>query len=557
MQTATTNYESNPPSALELLFYGSLPGNDRKPDIPSYAIPLAYFPGGPGSPDEAIVAPTSPVETFNKISVKRYSLTFQEGFDFYGISGQTTFYKPDYVSQYPSVSADVQADPFVLSKSKNSQDLLDFYIPSCPIHLVKTIEDSAQSWVPVIKNGLVFRDIIVTQAELDGSLSATGSQNPSEYSSGSWLREAGFSAGDKVRVFYTIPQDVLAEEYSSEGDISHDNLKTIVRVINGEAIHEENGEIVFDTDYITQVESISEISSVGERVIFEDQTVSGTVSTTDFSVTEWFGEAGRLKVIPPPPEGSALITNYKKERFYLEYRGFWDDSAGLWQGLDLNPSNGHTYNTGVDRSTRENLSSEELIYRTVSLYLLPVAALALDADGIPVYPLRYYSAYVEGGKDYRWSPIRHYVQSLARGSSSSTTTGRELASWGYAQFDLDYYVDDITQESANKGIPCNQDSALLIARIKIKPREKTNVEDARRFSGLPGSYDRKSFTGEDKDPRTVRWDTSPWEGLAAPLAGTVLVEVDQAIIDAQGIPTIEEAVNKHLPPGIVAIIRPK
>lgn len=557
MKVVSSSYENNPPASLEVIFYGALPFNDRKVSSTSYALPLSYYPGRNGTPDEVVIAPTIPSETVNKVGISEIKTTFLEGYEINGVSGQTTFYVPDYSGAFSSITDDFNGVTNYFYKAKTVENKIELYSPSSTIQIVSIVSDCTSTWYPKIKNGYVYRDVEVTQLELDYSDVAPTGQTASGYYSGSWLKEAGFVAGDKVRLFYTLPQSSIGLVYSDEGEKYVFNKNVVVRNKNTDALHEDHGEISLDSDFITQVEKIEELSSVRQNIIFSGQVITGSYQGLDFRVEEFSGEEGTLKIAPPPPAGSLLSVDYLKESFYVEYRGFYDDKSSLWQGLDLNPQEGHVYNSGLDRSSRVNKNSEELIYRTVSLYLLPVGGLKLTSGGEVSYPITYVSAYVEGGRDYSWCPLRHYIQPFSRGSSSTTTTGKETASWGYGQYDISFYAEEVNFTAADKGIPLNQESAILISRIKIRPKENIEIEDARRFSGLPGNYDRKTFTSDGLDPKISRWDTSPWEGLSSPLSSTVLVEIDQSIIDAQGIPYIEEVVKKHLPPGVVPVIRPK
>ncbi len=125
----------------------------------------------------------------------------------------------------------------------------------------------------------------------------------------------------------------------------------------------------------------------------------------------------------------------------------------------------------------------------------------------------------------------------------------------FVPVDIDTYAEEQEFSASERGIPLEQESAILIAQIRVLPKPKKEVEDARRFSGLLGVYDRKDYTGATEDPKVNRWDTSSWEGVSAPLAGTVLIEMSQENIEAFGLEHLENIARKHLPPGIIPIIK--
>ncbi len=538
MTTVTTTTPFYPPAALALAFLPALPAIDRKPDRTSFAIPLCFYPGAITSPGEAVYAPTSPAEVTNFSNISYQEFDFTSG----STLTSTSITIPDYrgevslttLTPYPS-----------LTKYQSDVDTIKWYLDNKPITLHSVVEDSSHSWNIKMKNGVVYRDTTVKQSELD---------NVAE--NGTWLSAAGFADGDRVRLIYTIPYDSLWVNYDENGTKSYSGTEQRIFITNSEGIHIGNGDIALSDVDIVGLTRLVEVSSQGTREIFTG-VVTGDYSSSGVTITNWNGKKGTFRISPAPADGAYLIVDYTKIESHITYRGFYDEVSNLWQGVDLNPQQGHVYNTGIDSPSRVNRDSEDLLYRPVNVYLLPTSAIKLDGEGEPVYPLRVYSAYVEGNKTGWWHSLRHYIPPAAQASSSGTISTRQIASWGYAQFDIDTYAEEQEFSASERGIPKELESAILIAQIRVLPKPQKKVEDARRFSGLLGIYDRKDLTGASEDPKSNRWDTSSWEGVSAPLAGTALIELSQSNIEAFGLEHLERVARKHLPPGIIPIIKAK
>jgi hypothetical protein len=535
MNTTDTDINLDAPASLALIFVGSLPSADRKPDEYSYAFPLAYFPGSSPFPEDSVQASTKPVEIFNFNNVTQYDISSSS-------TGDTNLIFVDYRSVYSNLYASTGNPVTGMLLPLQDDSTYTTFQPASAITLFRIADDATRRWFPIIKNGLVYRDTTLSSSDTT-----------------SWLWSIpGATGGTAFRLFYTLPYPAIWFNYDDAGEHTiTSEQKRVVRVKNAEGVHISNGDIVIDSTNIYSIERLVEISNQGERVLYSGASITGEYTSTTFSITFWDGVRGAFRILPAPAEGAQLIVDYTKESSYVEYRGYWNESQGVWHGLDLNPSPQRTYSDGITLSAGvpTEKPTEELVYRPVILYLLPTAAIKLDIDGNPELPIKYYSAYKEGGKDGRWHPLRHFVPEDPPGVSSSGLTSQNIASWGYAVLNVAKYAAETEFSAADRGIPNNQESALLVSRIRVKPKPVNQVEDARRFSGLPGNYDRKAFTGEGTDPTTNRWDTSPWEGVAVPITSSVLVEVSEEVMEREGAERIREVVEKHLPPGVVAVIK--
>lgn len=191
MTTVTTTTAFNPPSALALAFLPALPAIDRKMDKVSYAIPLCFYPGAISSPGETVYAPTTPAEVINFSNN-----TYQEfGFSSGSTLTTTSISTPDYRA-HTGFTAFV---PYItLNKYQSSSDTVKWFLNTKPITLHSVVEDSSQSWNIKVKNGVVYRDTVIKQSELDNFSSNK-----------TWLHTAGFVEGDRVRLIYNLPNDSL------------------------------------------------------------------------------------------------------------------------------------------------------------------------------------------------------------------------------------------------------------------------------------------------------------------------------------------------------------
>jgi hypothetical protein len=516
-----TNIKSVPAS-LEIVFNQSLPGYDKKEGQASLGFPVSYYEADTLSPSSNVLLPSISVESSNRVFTNSQSINYVAN---YGTSGTID----DILFTHQSVTGNVfvKFEPYTYTNT------------STEIKVVSIEEDSAEEWFPTLKNGVVYKDIIVTQQELDYSVGVTGSS--------SWLATAGFVAGDRVRVFYTLPQECFINQYSSQGKIFKVGDKLIEEKKYNPGIHLEKGEIILNENNLTEINKLEEISIVGQKTIFSNQSITDVTKGLTYEITQVNLLNGNLTVIPPPIDGALVSSDYKKDYTYFSYKGFKNEKTNRWIHLNMNPSKGHYYANGITDSL---VPSYQLINKSVVLYLLPSSAIKLDSNNNFQYPLKYVSAFNEGGKDYKWSPLRHFVKEDVTGTSSGSITPVQSTTWGYGIYDVSYYEEDITDNSLLKGIPLYQNSALLLGVFRVNISQDVQVEDARRFSGLAGSEDRK-----ENVVSTAFWDLSSWEGITAPLAGTVLVEVDETVLNSYGYAAIEAAVKKQLPPGINAIIR--
>lgn len=527
MAIITPTLTFTPPPALEVVYYGSLPGYDKKQNSLQLGFPISYYSKDPLSPEQNVYIPSSTVESANQDYISTSEFTFTSGYSTSGSVTNVIFSSPVSGAIY------VKDTPYNYTKT------------SIPIKISEIDSDGSHTWYPVITNGVVYKDIIVTQEELDYSVGVTGST--------SWLKTAGFVAGDILRCFYTISQESFKSVVSSQ-NISVSGNRVRSQVVSSEAVHSSDGLIHFSDTTIEEVSSLAEISSSGIQTIFSGASISAPFQGPAYQVTQVNFDSGELTLIPNPDPGALLSTSYIKTYTGYEYRGFYNEKSNIWQALDLNPTEGRLYNSGIDTGTRTPKSTTDLLNKSVYIYMLPTACIQLNSSGNFTYPIKYYSAYTDGAKPYTWYPIRHYVPESNTGTNSISTTFLQAASWGYAIYDQDFYASEVLDTSRDRGIPLFQNSALLLGVLRCHIPVSDVVEDSRRFSGLAGFYDRhKTASVASKS----YWDVETNDTLSTSVAGAVLVEVEQSVLDAFEMSYIEKTVEKHLSPGIKYVIRKK
>ena len=522
MQILTGTLANNPPASLEARFSPTAQG-----------MPLLYWDATLLGPQEATLCPTSPAETFDFTALRETPLAYASGYSTISPSTTAQVYDADYAARFSTEAAPVRL------KTPTIKGNLVLKNPTDAIHLLGVQADSSEAWCARVKQGHVWQDHIVSQAELYHAGAPASGESAVDFYSQSWLAAAGFLAGDKVRLFYTIPPGF------SEGAVMDYEDARCFEIKGALASHIGEGRIAAEHPYVRAINRLED-PDFGALIT---SPVSGNADVGTGLVRAWDTESGEFTLTPAPDDGTFLSANAVMESRGLVYRGFWDEGVGLWQGLDLNPAPGHFYNGGVDVSgSPVDLPSAQLLYRSVTFYLLPSAALKLNSDGTVAYPLQYYTAYIQGLKDQTWCPVRHYVPKEAKGAEQGGPTRNQTASWGYAVLDKDVYAEESGYSAADRGIPKELQSALLLGSVGVLASYRGEALEARRFSGL---------AGDQTDVQIPRWDLESWDGPNISVAGAALVEIDPSVIAEYGYDVIEQRTREAMPPGVVPIIQPR
>lgn len=182
-----------------------------------------------------------------------------------------------------------------------------------------------------------------------------------------------------------------------------------------------------------------------------------------------------------------IYVSYLASEEAVEYKGYYDDDAGIFWHLDLNPTAGHTYTSLQEvagQTVHKEVPSEQLLGKEIYLYLLPERSL-------------YYTSERENAHC-----LRH--------------------SFGEAQW---------------QSVKAAHPEALLLARIQV--RENTDIHqavvlDARRYGG--GLKEGVSMKRIEKQVgyTSAFWDIGSFDGLAYYKNGVTVVRVPASVLKANG-----------------------
>lgn len=222
--------------------------------------------------------------------------------------------------------------------------------------------------------------------------------------------------------------------------------------------------------------------------------------------------AGLIRLKSETTFKDELYVEYLYREDYVDYKGYYDEDAGRFVALDLNPSMGHIFtltreSDGV--ATYEDVETERLVNKEVFLYLLPSR---IEFSG--------------GVVIQEQEVLRHALSE---------------AEW----------------LRIKQGRP----EAMLLARVQVRENttvENTVVMDARRRGGGL----REDIKAKDIEKRggsvEAFWDVGAYDGVAYYEKGVVVIRVPASVLLANGGRLTEEEViekvKKNLAYGIYPMV---
>lgn len=462
-----------------------------------------------------------------------------------------------------TLSSAVTATTFILDSYDDStriksgeRDIVSIHVP---IEVKSVVEDETGAWYLQVTDGLVQQRVVLDVIELDQD-------------SSSWLKlaadDAGWEEGDELVAVYSL-QDVLfaMADYAVYQFSSSVNYTAKAGYKeNVECVILNNKEIKIPHDYVYRIYSLT-INGT-KTVTQSDFAHSNSRDPLIIESVDWANGIVRLKnALPLSSSVQATFTHRITE---YTYRGYYDEDAGVYQDLDLNPSYGHTYGRGT--------SGSSLLSSVVYIYLLPAAAYRLS-DANTSGQVRIFRA-VDYGVNHllRWESgpaiaVPKEDDSLAR--------GWDINVYGAALYDESMFSDRLPTDfpgvgdvsspvgtqllAGGTGTLKNYPSALVLAKIYTASAgniSSVKVVDTRtRGGGLGDDFvERKAkLVGEPAIEAEACWDVSGWDGTPVMLNGVVVFDMPKSLLVSEGggftEREIEAIVSKHITAGVLPIIR--
>lgn len=233
------------------------------------------------------------------------------------------------------------------------------------------------------------------------------------------------------------------------------------------------------------------------------------VNNKKISVKEWNPFDGTIHIDGAITNNDEIFVDYEYEEENYIYRGYYDEEAGKFWHLDLNPTKGHyiTIRDVFDGEIKD-VDSFVLINKVVYIYMYA-------SSRVSVYP---------------------------DGSYMPTTEVKP--------YTLFHTFDKITDKNV-----------LLIGEIRVRPnsnQESMQVLDTRtRGGGL-----RESITPEVmrefEEESFFYWDIGHWDGEPYPENGVIAIRIAQTVLKEYGgqftKPEIEDRLDRYLTYGVLPII---
>jgi hypothetical protein len=398
-------------------------------------------------------------------------------------------------------------------------------------------------WNLRIKDGVIVRHYVVRSSDR------------------SWLTRH-FNVGDELVCFYSIPE-ILQIPYKNDSTSWEDARVLDVSGVVAEVADERT--IQLPTTDLVEVYSLKlndqELitSSSGILRIETDFLTEQAPERGPFST--WDPVEGLLTLNRAVDDRDEIIVCYRYREYLYTYEGYVDDS-NVYHDLDLNPSPGHTFDSG--RVTAE------LLNIPIYLYLLPTAAYRYrDSGGNVDQQRRIMTGDRFHNSFLRWEKTADPI-SVDDPVVSNVCLKRYVygtSYFGSARFVDSVPVDTLTATSTGSTSLANLPSAIILAKLYVTSNaqiENVTVLDTRtRGGGITVATDPADvkLPGETRREAETYWDISGWDGQPVPLGGVLLVELPAGILSGtNNYPEftqdeIEAIVRQHVAAGIRVVIR--
>ncbi len=223
--------------------------------------------------------------------------------------------------------------------------------------------NETDAWYLRVQDGLVIRNHIV---------------RPND---SSWIGTV-FTSGDQVVLYYTVPEVLRIPTYTQGGNSYRDQNVVgkpdrLCEITDEHTLQLPDGDLVEVTSLKVNDQELITAAS-GQLTILADNSSSWQQPPRG-PFTSWDPLNGTLTLQRTLGERDRVTCSYRHREYLYTYQGYEDD-AGNYHALDLNPSPRHTYDGGQTTQTSGGYyitaadSTSGLLNQILYLYLLPTAA---------------------------------------------------------------------------------------------------------------------------------------------------------------------------------------
>ena len=375
------------------------------------------------------------------------------------------------------------------------------------------LQTEAGSWLPVIKQGVVWRKFKYN-ANLTG--------DPC------WINNINLVDGEDCILIYSVPEVMYQpRQYVTDTTFPNTTYQSV------STKRTEVCSVVQDQtiSYLGYIQGIYEIK-INNTSVFSNGTpvVISAVSIVDSNDLDQ--RTIKLKGIELFPEDLVTITYATPNDNYV-YSGF-QTPAITWKCLDLNPEFGHwcqDYNSGTYIDTKQAL------LQMVNIFAAPTAIVRYQINyrdnTDPVFAdidFKVYSAFDLGETHF----IRHLLSSERSEIIPSREGAGSHSTYGTAVLGRNYY--DEFNSNVSDTYSTRVPSMLPIAKFtSTLSQDSANLQTwdiRRRGGGIPDNFNFDSIATQQDGLDTLRsyFDLGIWEGNIIQKGGSVTIQIDPSIL---------------------------
>ncbi len=407
-----------------------------------------------------------------------------------------------------------------------------------PVRIRGIYVSPANSWYPIIENGVVWRrHIIQSQETVDTTLPASGQS--------SWLLRSGLVTGDEVFLIYTVPE-------VRYGKLTQGVFRTFpasgfhLREVTESVFPSAPGKLRYEGDarVITGITVNGAVKFPSSGEVFDGSIENTYIKNIDYKMKTISVEDAYA------PEDVIQVT-YLAYANYINYSGYKDFNSDWWS-YDCNPEYGHVIK---DPSTGNYQNAVDALMAQTIIYMIPAAYMKVETT-VPTGTAFQFAMTIRFESAFNWGES-HFVRHLIGQDQEDVSTRQQdgpINTWGHAVFGRNYYdeqafvVDDIFSQT----IP----SMLRLGKIVIGAPASVNAlavaDTRRRGGGLPEDFPMEAVNTNAEGIDTLRgyWDLGIFGGAAIREGGVMLVKIDPSILNTFSEEEVYQIVRDRTPPGI-------
>lgn len=375
-------------------------------------------------------------------------------------------------------------------------------------------QTEAGSWLPVIKQGVVWRKYKHNTASAGDSC---------------WINSIGLTDGEDCILVYSVPEVMYQpREYVTDAAFPNTTNQSV------SCKRTEVCSIIQDQtiSYLGYIQGIYEIK-INNTSVFSNVTpvIISAISIVDSNDLDQ--RTIKFKGIELLPEDLVTITYATPNDTYV-YSGFQTPDI-TWKSLDLNPEFGHwcqDYNTGT------YIDSKQALLQMINVFAVPTAVIRYNilykdntaGDIFADVDFKVYSAFDLGET--------HFVRHLLSSERSEIIPSREGAgshsTYGMAVLGRNYYdeFNSNVNDTYSTRIPSMLPIAKFTSTLSPGSANLQTWDIRRRGGGIPDNFNFDSVATQQDGLDTLRsyFDLGIWEGNIIQKGGSVTIKIDPSVL---------------------------